>query len=117
VRDAGGVNLVMENTGGTLAESLTACLPNARIVLIGNAGGREATVDTQDWRLKRVTIIGGGAMRASPNDERTMLEAIASGSFKPIIAQTLPITQVAEAHRLIEANAVFGKIVLLHTTT
>ncbi len=114
VRDAGGVNLVMENTGGTLAESLIACLPDSRIVLIGNAGGREATVDTQDWRLKRVTVIGGGAMAASPKDERAMLESIAAGNFKPIIAQSLPIEQVAEAHRLIEANAVFGKIVLLH---
>ena len=114
VRDAGGVNLVMENVGSTLPDSLMACLPDARVVLIGNAGGREVNVDTQDWRLKRITVIGGGSLRAKPIDERAILEAIANGQFKPVIARTLPISQVAEAHRLIEGNQVFGKVILTH---
>lgn len=114
VRDAGGVNLVMENVGSTLAESLTACLPDARIVLIGNAGGTDATINTQALRFQRITIIGGGGMHASTDDELAILQMIASGQFKPAMERVMPISQVAEAHRLIEANQVFGKIVLVH---
>jgi NADPH:quinone reductase-like Zn-dependent oxidoreductase len=109
-----GVNLTMENVGSTLPDALAATALDGRIVLVGNAGGREVTLDTQDWRLRRVTIIGGGAMRTSPENERAMLDAVAAGKLRPAIGRVLSIREMAEAHRLIEANAVFGKIILRH---
>lgn len=109
-----GVNLVIENVGSTLADSLAATSVDGRIVLVGNAGGREATLDTQDWRLRRVTIVGGGTLRAAPANERKMLELVASGKLRPAIARVMNIREMAEAHRLIESNAVFGKLILRH---
>jgi NADPH:quinone reductase-like Zn-dependent oxidoreductase len=109
-----GVNLVMENVGSTLPDALAACAPDARIVLVGNAGGRDVTLDTQDWRLRRITIMGGGVLRTSPANERVMLDAVAAGKLRPAIARVLNIRDAAEAHRLIEDNAVFGKIILRH---
>src|SRR2546430_9489393 len=52
IRDAGGVNLVIELVSTTLQASIDACLNDGRIVLIGNLGGQQATVVTQTWRLK-----------------------------------------------------------------
>jgi NADPH:quinone reductase-like Zn-dependent oxidoreductase len=116
VKGSGGVALAMENVSSTLNESIQSCLPGGRIVLIGNAGGREATVDTQILRINRVHLIGGGVgMRASVAAERTMLEGVAAGTLRPQIARVLPIQDGGpEAHRLIEGNQVFGKVVLLH---
>ena len=42
-----------------------------------------------------------------------MWPLLAAGQVTPIVHGTLPLTQAAEAHRLLEAGAVIGKLVLL----
>nr|BBH95557.1 NAD(P)H quinone oxidoreductase [Thermogemmatispora argillosa] len=115
VRNAHGVNLVIELVGTTLQDSIDACVNDGRVVLIGNLGGQQSTVDTQSWRLKRVTVIGGGTLRTSPANEQRILQLIAEKAVTPIIARVMPISEVAEAHRLLAAGEVTGKIVLLHS--
>ncbi len=39
-------------------------------------------------------------------------EGLADGSLKPIIARTFPLEQIVEAHRYMESNQQFGKIVV-----
>lgn len=111
----GGVNLVIELVSTTLRTSLDACAMDGRIVLIGNLGGQEATVDTQAWRLKRVTVIGGGQLHTSTANEHHVLQLIARKIVRPLIAKTLPVEQAGEAHRLLAAGEPQGKIVLQHT--
>lgn len=41
-----------------------------------------------------------------------VIEGLSSGSLKPIIAKTFPLDQIAEAHRYLESNQQFGKIVV-----
>ncbi|MEO6888916.1 MAG: zinc-binding dehydrogenase [Ktedonobacteraceae bacterium] len=115
VRNAHGVNLVIELVSTTLQDSLEACVNDARIVLIGNLGGQQATVDTQAWRLKRVTVIGGGQIRTTPENEQRILQLIAEKAIEPIIARTMPVEQAAEAHSLLAAGKLAGKIVLVHS--
>jgi NADPH:quinone reductase-like Zn-dependent oxidoreductase len=114
-RDAGGVDLVIELVSTTLQASLDACKEDARIVLIGNLGGQQATVDTQAWRLRRVTVIGGGQLRTSTQNEHHILELIAQKAVTPVIAHILPVEQAAEAHRLLASGDLIGKIVLVHS--
>jgi NADPH:quinone reductase-like Zn-dependent oxidoreductase len=115
VHDAGGVDLVVELVSSTLQASLDACKEDARIVLIGNLGGQQATVDTQAWRLRRVTVIGGGQIRTSTQNEHHILELIAQKDVTPVIAHILPVEQAAEAHRLLASGELVGKIVLVHS--
>lgn len=115
VQKAGGVNLVLELVGTTLQESITACRPDGRVVLIGNLGGREATVDTQTWRLKRVDVLGGGIMHTTVDREQQILQKIADRRINPIINRTMPVEQAAEAHRILQSGEPTGKIVLEHS--
>ncbi len=114
LREAGGVNLVIELVSTTLQESIDACVPHGRVVLIGNLGGQQATVDTQSWRLKEVNVYGGGVRHASPKDEQRVLELVAQKAVTPVIAKTMPVEQAAEAHRLVDKGELLGKIVLVH---
>lgn len=44
--------------------------------------------------------------------KKFILDALASGKFKPVIARTFPLDQIVEAHRYLESNQQFGKIVV-----
>ena len=114
VQDAGGANLVIELVSSTLQTSLEACAPDGRIILIGNLGGQQATVDTQAWRLKRAVVVGGGMLTTSTENEHQMLQLIAQKVITPLIAHTLPIEQAAEAHRIQASGEPQGKIALIH---
>jgi NADPH:quinone reductase-like Zn-dependent oxidoreductase len=114
LHDAGGVNLVTELVGTTLQASIDACLSGGRVVLIGNLGGQQATVDTQSWRLKRVNVIAGGTLRTSRENEERILQLIADKAIHPVIACTMPIEKAAEAHGLLASGEIIGKIVLVH---
>lgn len=115
IRDAGGVNLVIELVSTTLQASLDACVNDGRIVLIGNLGGQQATVDTQAWRLKRVQVIGGGVYHTSTENEQRILQLVANKAIHPVIARTMPVEEAAEAHRILASGEILGKIVLVHT--
>jgi NADPH:quinone reductase-like Zn-dependent oxidoreductase len=44
--------------------------------------------------------------------KRFIVDALASGKLKPIIAKTFPLEEIVEAHRYLESNQQFGKIVV-----
>lgn len=113
-RSVNGVNLVLELVGSTLQESIDACAPEGRVVLIGNLGGPKATVNTQTWRLKRVNVLGPGLMHTTPANEEGILKLVAQKTVQPLISEVLPVEQAAEAHRKLANHEVTGKIVLVH---
>ncbi len=115
VYDAGGVNLVIELVSTTLQASIDACLNDGRIVLVGNLGGQQATVDTQTCRLKRVNVIGGGMLRTSRENEERILQLVADKAIHPVISRTMPVEEAAEAHRILESGEIVGKIALVHS--
>jgi len=115
IHDAGGVNLVIELVSTTLQSSIDACLNDGRIVLIGNLGGQQATVDTQICRLKRINVIGGGQLRTSKENEERILQLVAVKLIHPIIARTMPVEKAAEAHGILASGEILGKIVLVHS--
>ena len=114
IRDSGGVHLVIELVSTTLQSSIDACLNDGRIVLIGNLGGQQATVDTQVWRLKRINVIGGGQLRTSRENEERILQLVADKLIHPIIARTMPVEKAAAAHSILDSGEIVGKIVLVH---
>ncbi|MGI9057250.1 MAG: quinone oxidoreductase family protein [Ktedonobacteraceae bacterium] len=115
VQNTHGVNLVIELVSTTLQSSIEACVNDGRIVLIGNLGGQKATIDTQQCRLKRVQIIGGGVLRTSTANEQRILQLMAEKAIHPIIYRTLPVEQAAQAHRLLASGEHLGKIVMTHS--
>lgn len=114
LQEKGGVHLILELVGSSLQISLESAATEGRIILIGNLGGKEAAVDTQAWRLKRVQVLGGGLLHATVANEEKFLKLIAEKKIKPLIAQTLPIERAAEAHRILESGDPQGKIVLAY---
>lgn len=114
LQEHGGVHLVIELVSTTLQISLNACAADGKIILVGNLGGQQATLDTQAWRLKRVSVIGGGVIHTSVENEEKFLKLIAEKAITPLIARTLPVDQAAEAHHIVANGEPQGKVVLTH---
>ena len=61
---------------------------------------------------KRARIIGTSATSVTSEEFDRLIELAGNGELSPVIDRELPLAEAAEAHRLIEAREVFGKIVL-----
>ena len=71
--------------------------------------------------MGRRATIRGTVLRARPLEEkielakaftRDILPALAAGRLRPVVDRVLPADSVAEAHRYLESNQSFGKVLL-----
>ncbi len=122
VRDAvGGVDVILDTVGGAyLGENVAALAPGGTMVVIGLMGGVKGELPLGVLLGKRLSIIGS-VLRARPLEEkaalsqaftRAVLPSLTDGTLRPVIDTVMPMSEVAEAHRRMDANETFGKIVL-----
>jgi D-arabinose 1-dehydrogenase-like Zn-dependent alcohol dehydrogenase len=83
---------------------------NGRLVTAGAHAGPNVSIDFSYLYHQRITIKGQPGYH--PPDVAKCLAAAAEGKIKAQIERVLPLSQAAEAHRLVETGEVQGKIVL-----
>jgi len=116
-----GVDVVLDCIGGKyLDRHLDVLALYGRLLVIGLQGGAQTEIDLSLLMRKRLTITGS-TLRARPVEEKgRIIEAfirrfgpdLVTGTIRPIVDRVLPIEEVAEAHRLLAAGKIFGKLVL-----
>jgi NADPH:quinone reductase len=116
-----GVDIVLDFVGGAyLADNLDALAPRGRLVLIGMLSGSRTEVDLAAIQRKRLRVVGT-LLRSRPLEEkiavtqsfaRQVLPLLARGQLRPVLDRVFPLAEAAEAHRYMERNQNFGKIVL-----
>jgi NADPH:quinone reductase-like Zn-dependent oxidoreductase len=116
-----GVQLVMDLVGGAYTPaSLAVLAPRGRLILVGLVAGAQATIDLRRVLSQRLTIIGT-VLRSRGRDEkiavaeafgRDVVPLLAAGRVRPVIDSVFPLDAIADAHRRMESNQSFGKIVL-----
>lgn len=116
-----GADVVVELVGGAyVAEDLACTAARGRIVVVGTMAGTSAQIDLSMLMRKRVQL-RGTVLRARPLEEKILAARalgahlaplFARGALRPVIDCVLPLSQAAEAHRRMQSNATFGKIVL-----
>ena len=119
--DGRGVDAILDVIGRDYWESNLRSLATAgRLVLVGLMGGAVAETNLGVILSKRLRIYGT-VMRSRPlidraaitRDYREHLEpAIVAGQMRPIIDSVFPLREAAAAHRYMEENRNFGKILL-----
>jgi NADPH:quinone reductase-like Zn-dependent oxidoreductase len=107
-----GADVVIDNLAGdVLGKSIEATKPMGVIVAFGFAAGPEVKFDIRSLFFTQKKLCG--SMASDPEDLQFGLELIRKGKVKPMLDRTLPLSQTAEAHRLIATNQVAGNIALL----
>ncbi len=114
-----GVNIALMTIGQETAEATMAAMGmNGQIVMYGSTSGRTISFDLRigmrNLQLLSMSISSSPEFltHTMPDFRARALPLFASGVFKPDIDCVLPLAQVAEAHRLIDARTHYGKIIL-----
>ena len=116
-----GFDVVLDLNGGPyFAASLEAMALKGRIILIGGVAGGKTNVDLYQILRKRLHVIGT-VMRSRSLQEkistanafaRDVVPLLAKGAVKPVIDSVFPLEKIQDAHRRLESNETFGKVVL-----
>jgi NADPH:quinone reductase len=116
-----GADVILDSVGAAyLSENLAALAQRGRMVVIGMMGGGTGELPLGALLAKRACIMGT-VLRARALEEKASLAQAFSrdalplferGVLRPVVDCVMPMSDVAEAHRRIERNDSFGKIVL-----
>ncbi|OZF07112.1 MULTISPECIES: NAD(P)H-quinone oxidoreductase [Nocardiaceae] len=118
-----GADLILDNMGAKyLGRNVNALAKDGKLITIGMQGGLKGELDFGALLAKRGTVHAAG-LRGRPETGASskadivadmtarLWPLIEEGAVAPIIHAELPITDAAEGHRLLDADAI-GKVVL-----
>lgn len=118
----GKVDLIIDTLGADAFQQNVSLLANrGRMVLLGMLTGSAVSLDLAALLSGRLEIIGT-VMRTRLLAERDalverftrdVLPAFADETLRPIVDQLVPMDEAEDAFRMMQANEVFGKIVLV----
>jgi NADPH:quinone reductase-like Zn-dependent oxidoreductase len=106
------VDVVIDNVGGpAFGKILKVLKTGGRCVSSGAIGGPLVTLDMRSFYLKDLTLIGCTAWdeRVFPN----LISYIERGEFRPLVAKTFQLEQIAAAQRKSLEKKHVGKFVLI----
>ncbi|MCI0768753.1 MAG: NAD(P)H-quinone oxidoreductase [Chloroflexi bacterium] len=116
-----GVDVVLDVIGAPYWDRNIASMAlKGRMVLVGTMGGGQIETNVGALMPKRLSVFGtvlrmrslGEKIVLTEQFRRHVLPLIESGKVRPVIDRVFPLEQAADAHRYMETNANFGKIVL-----
>jgi len=116
-----GVDVILDHVGAKYLQPNMSSLGYAgRLVVIGVISGIKAELNLALMMVKRQQIVGS-VLRSRPVTDkadivaeftRTALPRFADRTIVPIVEKVFPLDDVIEAHRMMEEDRHFGKIVL-----
>ncbi|MGC4850653.1 NAD(P)H-quinone oxidoreductase [Micromonospora sp. DT15] len=121
ITDGRGVDVILDIMGGSyLGRNVSTLATGGRLVVIGMQGGRKAELDLGALMTRRASVTAT-SLRSRPLAEKAEIvqgvrdevwPLVEAGRIRPIVDRRLPMTEAAQAHRLVESNDHFGKVLL-----
>jgi NADPH:quinone reductase len=119
--DGRGINVVLDLVGGPYVKASQSLMaPHGRIVLVGTVAGGKYELDSRYMLSKRLKV-WGTVLRARPLEEKIettqkfaaeVVPLLASGVLCPNIESVFPLADIGKAHKRLESNETFGKVVI-----
>jgi NADPH2:quinone reductase len=125
-RVAPAVDVILDVLGGpAFADNLAVLAPRGRLVLLGFLQGAETATSLGPILRKRLEVIGTVMRTRGPEERRELAREFTglvlpwfgtageAAPLRPVPGAMFDMEAVAEAHRAMEEDRVFGKIVLV----
>lgn len=115
----GGIRVVFDPIGGPIFEPLTAAMARGGILIEYGGLNSEPTPFPLFAVLSKTLTLRGYLVHEIIGDPQRLetakafiIDGLASGALEPVIARTFPFDEIVAAHRYLETNDQFGKIVV-----
>jgi NADPH:quinone reductase-like Zn-dependent oxidoreductase len=119
IAGSNGIRVVFDAIGGPIFEPLTAAMSSGGILIEYGALSPEPTPFPLLAVLEKTLTLRGYLVHEIVRDPARLavakafiLDGLASGTLKPIIDRRFSFDEIIEAHRYLESNEQFGKIVV-----
>jgi NADPH2:quinone reductase len=122
--DGHGADVVLDNMGAKyLGRNVSVLATGGRLVIVGMQGGATGELNIGQLMGKRASVMSAG-LRGRPVEGRDgkgrivadvaerLWPLLSVGKVKPVTGRVVPMRDAAEAHRLVDAGEVVGKVVL-----
>ena len=117
-----GPDVVYDPVGGDFAEPAFRSIAwRGRYLVVGFASGPIPALPLNLTLLKGASIVGvfwGDFAKREPQANAAMMQTLAGmylkGQIKPVIDQTLPMSELPKAYAIMESRSVKGKLVLVN---
>ena len=107
-----GVDLCLDSVGQAIWSGLVRALAvGGRLVSYGATTGTRGDVDIRLLFWRQLSIMG--STMGTPAEFRAAMNMVFSGAVTPPVHAVLPLAGARQAHELLEAGQVFGKLVLV----
>lgn len=119
--DGEGAEVILDLVGAPyLKANLESLATKGRLIFVGTTGGAKAEIDYSIVMRKRLRVMGTSLRTRSLEEKATATRLFAehvvplleNGSVRPVVDSVFKIDEVREAHRRIESNQTFGKVIL-----
>ncbi|GAA1907562.1 NAD(P)H-quinone oxidoreductase [Streptomyces durmitorensis] len=120
--DGAGADVILDNMGAKyLDRNVQSLATNGRLAIIGMQGGVKGELNIATLLGKRAAVTAT-SLRGRPAEEKATIVAavrehvwplIAAGHVRPIVDQTVPMSDAAAAHRVLEESTHIGKVLLV----
>lgn len=117
--DLRGVRVVFDAVGGSIFEPLTAAMTRGGILIEYGGLSAEPTPFPLFAALSKTLTLRGYLVHEITGDpvrleaaKAFIIDGVERGALRPVVARTFPFEKMVEAHRYLESNAQFGKIVV-----
>ncbi len=117
-----GADVILDLVGGAYAEGNLRCLATGgRWIVVGVPSGRSASLDLRALMSRRASVTGT-VLRARPAHEKAALAVAVRrhlvplferGRLAPVVEARYAPADAAEAHRRMEANLNYGKLLIV----
>ena len=117
-----GVDLILDIVGGPyLQRNLDTLAMEGRLVLIGLMGGARTELDLAQVMSKRLILTGSTLRSRTVKQKGAIADAvrdsvwphISAKRLGPVVHATFPLSDAADAHRVMETSTHVGKLLLL----
>jgi NADPH2:quinone reductase len=106
-----GVDMVVDHVGAaTYPDSLKSLAKGGRLVTCGATTGPNPDAGLNRIFWNQLSVIG--STMATPGEVDDVLSLVWDGTFEPRVRETLPMSETARAHEMIENREGFGKVVV-----
>jgi putative PIG3 family NAD(P)H quinone oxidoreductase len=116
-----GVDVILDIIGARyLGANVATLAPDGRLIVIGLQGGASAELDLGVLLRARASL-HATTLRGRPLEQKAEICAavvrglwplVESGRVRPVIDRTLPMAEVARAHRVVAESSHIGKVLL-----